>query len=248
MTNREILIGFLFSAMSGFGVWLIQQIILNRKEKKYNEQKKIVKFHNEERVIDESIFTALSPGASVELMRSVLGTPNTISKYDSPIFTKSYWSIEEDVNESDDETGETKTNSFLYRFKNATVKLTSKDNENIDSLTVLVDDTSISFDGLIFPWSNDEQQEKFWKTKVTKEMVEECESEFIQTMRDRSFVLSLNVGSPLYRSYTYFGFVLDDEKDMVADNPESFIGGLITGVCISDQSKHCYYIYDYELR
>ena len=54
MTNREILIGFIFSAISGFGVWLVQQIVANRKEKNQNEQQKVVKFFNEERVINPS--------------------------------------------------------------------------------------------------------------------------------------------------------------------------------------------------
>jgi hypothetical protein len=50
------------------------------------------------------------------------------------------------------------THSYIYIFKNAHVKVTSKDNESIDSLTVTEADKSLSIGSLLTSEGSDSEQ------------------------------------------------------------------------------------------
>ncbi len=86
------------------------------------------------------------------------------------------------------------------------------------------------------------------KTKINKNMVDNC-SNFteIRSCRNNGFALSVDIPNPHYKTFTYFSYP-DGTFSDEADEPESYIGSIIDGFCISDNSKDVYYIYDYELR
>jgi hypothetical protein len=187
-------------------------------------------------------------------MKATLGTPHKTSHYDDPIFMESHFGPFTDDNGNEiprpdwEEGSGVKTNSYLYMFKNATVKVTSKDNETIDSLTVVCDDSSLDFSNLVCYWKDVSDKDKFGELKVTKEMVGSCRLEHLQTRWDNVLVLSSYLGSPTYDYETYFAYPDLDKEKPDKDNPESFIGGTIFGVCLSVSDTDAYYVYFQELR
>jgi len=209
--------------------------------KSSDKKQQIVTFPNERKIIDGSIFSSLSPGANLELMKSVLGSPNKIYQEEVRVFEDSSIACLKPKKKPKP------TNAYLYLFKNAQVKITSKDKETIDSLTVLTDDENISTEALMYPDETDENF-KFGKTKVTREMLVDCRVEYIHGMRDNSFAISFFFPCPLYKNYTYFGTPdVDKNIDVIEYKPEDFIGGTIDGVCISFDDAEVYFIYDGEL-
>jgi hypothetical protein len=125
MTNRDILIAFVSSlvgaVIGGFVVLAAEQVISSLKERRKTRQGRVVRHPNAEKIISESIYYDLSPGKTVQLMKEMLGVPTKYSRLDFPVFSED----------------EAETQSYLYMFKNAFVKITSRDNESIDTLTVL---------------------------------------------------------------------------------------------------------------
>lgn len=251
------MIELLAGAVGGLIALAVEHTYLAIRDRQTRNKKLIISFPNNDRRITESIFTELSPGASIELMRSVLGTPNkTFQDLGRLSLTSGYNEdgAYHDVPEPEVPQGEEEpyTNSYLYVFKNAWVKVTSKDKETVDSLTVLTKDNSLSMDSLLLP-EGIEEDARFGVTKVTKEWIMGCNYEFLLTRRDRSFAISHFFGSPLYRHYTFFGSPLFNEEREEKESSgnecsaEYFIGGIIEGVCISSEASNIYYIYDYEL-
>lgn len=242
MDLTTILIG----AAGGAIVLILEQLYLYLKETRTTKKQKLIKFPNEERFIDENIFYHLSPGNSIDLMKNILGPPNKVFKDYGKLFESEF----EDENLTE-ESDSKYTTAFIYSFKNAVVKITSKNKENIDSLTVIAKDNSILIPELMMIVENDDlakRKDKFNETKVTNEMVEMCRPEYIQTRWDSSFVLSFYTGPPFYTYYTYFGDVdYKDDVEYSKNHPMNFINGTINGICISTNEEDIYYIYGYEL-
>lgn len=222
-----------------------------RKENEFEREKQIkeslrVKSKNSQRTIDSEIFYFLSPGKSIESMKDILGVANVISNEDYPVFEDEFINPRQVIEDSKIEV-ENKTNSYLYLFKNASVKVTSKNNKSVDSLTVINYDEDLDFEYLLFSWGNDENG-RFGKTKVSKDMVENCDRHtLIQTRIDNSFVLTFNTPAPTYFTYTYFGFCYKHSSYHKEQNPIEFINSFIDGVCISKSENDIYYIYDSEM-
>jgi len=147
-------------------------------------------------------------------MKSVLGTPNRIFKDSSLIFGE----LEEDqsngfVKNVEDEREE--TNAYLYLFKNANVKITSKDKEGIDTLTVIAKDKSIIANSLWYPEDDyDENKiDRLGEMKVTQVLIEMSSFLFLRTRYDDAFAFAYSTAAPLYMHYTFFGSP-DYQKDI----------------------------------
>lgn len=231
MTTRDIFIAFIFTLISGGLTLFIHQIYLNRKEERKVKESKLIKFQSEERIIDESIFHSLASGSSIEHMKTVLGAPNKFRRHDYTIFSEK----------------EIETNSYLYLFQNAVLKITSKDNEVIDTLTVICYDNSISLEGFCLPCEFDSY--KLGEMKVISELIEVCNHTFIGTRFDSSFALEFYTGAPLYEHYTFFGFSSASKFEYFeTKDPKYFIGNVVNGICISNSEEEVYFIYENEIR
>ena len=69
---------------------LVAEFVIRRNEKLREKNEALrIRFPNPERTIDMEIFSHLSHGKSIELMKFTLGTPDTYSKFDNPIFDTS---------------------------------------------------------------------------------------------------------------------------------------------------------------
>jgi hypothetical protein len=120
MTNRETLIALGSSVVSGFIVWLIQQTYLNRRERKKETEQLTIRARNPEKVISDDIFNHLGPGNSIDLMKEMLGVPQKYRRVDISVFSEN----------------ELKTHSYLYSYKNAYIKATSKEDVRKVRLTI----------------------------------------------------------------------------------------------------------------
>lgn len=209
-----------------------------------------IKFPNAQRRIDNSIFTSLSHGSTIELMKSALGTPDRYSQWDDPVFLQSGFNPESDeMPEGYDEGRGLKTHSYLYSFANANVKITSQDNLTIDSLTVLPTEAGFSFSGLRFHWGEEDGDTLiFGETTVPQEMAEDCRAEYLTTRWDRCLVLSGYLASPTYDYETYFCFKSPGISEADLKDPSTFVGATIEGVCLSSEDTKVFYIYTQELR
>jgi hypothetical protein len=130
-------------------------------------------------------------------------------------------------------------------FKNAFVKITSRDNESIDTLTVLPLEESFPMSSLLLP--DDVTAEEFQDFKLTPQLVEwEWNHTYISTLRDSAFAIEFRTGPPTRLHYVFFGYGGSREEYETAGSPTVFIGQKINGLCISS-SEEAYYIYDGEL-
>lgn len=239
------LVSFLTGVLGGAIVLATEQIYLHFREKNRENRQKLIAFPHDERILPDAVFRELCPGSSIEFMKSVLGTPNKIYKDYDPIFPL-----------SDDETIgiENKpeyTHAYLYKFKNAYLKITSQDKETIDSLAVEVNEGTLNTD-LPLGWSDDENNDCsdciLGLSKVDQNLVDWCEPEYRTSRFENSFVLSLSTGPPLHTYYTYFGMPEYNENiETSKENPESFIGSTITGVCLHSNREDCYIITGFDL-
>ena len=229
MSAREILIALLSSILGGVVVWIVQQIYLNRRENKRLASEKIIKHEHRDRVITDDIFIDLAPRKSIALMKELLGAPKIYSRVDFPVF-------------SDDER---QTHSYIYLFSNGMVKITSIDDETIDTLTVF-GDSSLSVEGLFFPC--EAKSYKFEEVNVCAELIEEGEVTSLHTMRDSSFAIKYTVGPPIALSITCFGHSDKVWEYRKLQDSRRFIGEAIEGVCVSQQGEDAFFIYDSELR
>src|SRR5688572_12153516 len=124
---ENLLIGAAGGLIAGAILLLVEYLIRKREKRGEIAQQQVVKFANEERLITGSIFSYLGPRSSIELMKTELGPPNKKGRQLEGLFPP-YIEPECKPEES---------TVYLYFFKNADVKIISKDDETIDSLTVI---------------------------------------------------------------------------------------------------------------
>jgi hypothetical protein len=220
--------------LGGLVVLGVQHFLTSRKESRKELDSKIIKAKQSDKIINNDVVYSLAPGNSIDLMREMLGSQTKYSKEDSPVFSDEI----------------VKTNSYLYLFKNAHVKITSKDNKTIDSLTVFAYDNHITIPEISY-FCEDAKTEELGKATVCSELVKaSINHTLIQNIRERSFAINVGIGAPIYRGYTFFGFAdKDGYKYRDNPNPKLFIGCTIEGFCITDSyDADVYYIYEYELR
>ncbi len=236
----ELLIGAAGGLIAGGALLLVEYLVRRREKNQETEEQRIVRFTNEERKITGSIFNYLGPRSSIELMKSELGPPNKKSKEQLGLF---YDEVTNDtVTISDSNEPEEVYDVYVYFFKNASVKITSKDGETIESLTVLTNDKDISFP--VFSFDAETRGGLLNVTTVTADIVENSRAQEFQGCRNIFTALQKPVGMP-YRIYvTYFCDFLsgNSEKD-ITKNPEHLIGSVIEGVCYSSSPETSTYIF-----
>jgi hypothetical protein len=215
--------------VAGGIVYLVQYVVHRREKKRDKEEGSVVRFTNEERRITRSIFNYLGPRSSIELMKTQLGPPNKKVKEKIGLFS-------EDPSFDDLED----TNSYIYFFKNAQVKITSKDNETIDSLSVVASDTDIAFNNLFY-FNPDEKDEFLNVANLTPEMLEGCRAEQFLGCRDSFTVAQKVVGNPFFVYLTYFCDYSADED--VSKNPGLLVGSVINGICLSSDPNTVGYVF-----
>ncbi|HSD09310.1 hypothetical protein [Flavobacterium sp.] len=226
---EEYIFNFISAIIGGLIVWLIQQLYQNKKERKNNE---LIKAHHIDKIIDKNMLNSLKPGTNLAVMFDVLGIPQKK-------FIKDELVYQEDIIE---------TNSYIYIFKNADIKITSKDNQTIDSVTLLANDKT--FDISNFVSHLNLNSEVLNKARVNNNLILDSKSTFIASRHDYSFAFNYSIGNPFSLDITLFGKSENGWHNYFDDkDPNLFLNGLITGICLSKyMSDESFYIHQYELR
>ena len=233
----------------GIVVLIVEYIVRRREKKGARVEQQIVRFSNEERKITGSIFNFLGPGSSIDLMKSELGPANKKGKEIGGLFSKetdSFQLTPEEIEPEGVKKNETARDSYLYFFKNASVKITSKDGQTIDSLTVIATDTDIAFSDTTFL---DSEEERFLGVAtITTDIIEGCNAEEFTGCRDCFTGVHKIIGNPFWIHVTYFcDFAEYDVEKNVTQNPEHLIGSVINGICLSSELDTVTYIFTYDL-
>jgi len=232
---NELTSSIISGIVGGLIVWMIQQWYSNRREKKKQEQDLVASPLHSKKIITADILDMLKPGRDINLMFETLGQPAVRAKNDSGVFS--------------DETIE--TSSYLYFLKNAYVKVTSKSNEIIDSLTVFPYDKSIKLKHVPNPLGLESIILNDTKIRTTHE--ENFEHTVIVARHDESFAIKQTIVNPLNLQFTYFGlfggenFMGNWRAYKLTNDPSAFSGGTLTGICISSLDEDAFYIYAYEI-
>lgn len=225
----DILINIGSGIFGGLIVWLFQQIYQNRKEKKSNA---LIKSNHLDKIIDKNILNTLKPEANIGIMHNLLGVPLRVFKKDDFVFSEK--SI--------------RTNSFLYSFKNTNIKITSEDNQSIDSITLISNDKIFDISNLISEFGLNSGVLN--KARVNQELINNSRSTFIEAREDYSFAFTYSIAKPFYLDVTLFGPCEKNFHEYFeTQDPNNFLNGIINGVCIAKyMSEKSFYIYQYELR
>lgn len=228
LVNMDILINFISAIIGGLIVWIIQQAYLNKKEKRKDT---FVKIAQSEKIIDKGIIYSLRPGIDVDLVKETLGKPLKIFDEDSPVFNEIV----------------RQTTSYLYSFKNANIKVTSKDNKEVDTITIFPNDQTFDFKN--YASELNLNSHKLNKARVNNELLSKSQHNFLAARHDYTFALNYAISNPLYIQITLFGSCEGDWHGYFeTKDPKIFLNGVINGICISGYNEEAYYIYQYELR
>ena len=223
---REAIAG----AVGGLAVFVVERVWSYWSERRKARKPIIVKSTNINRRVTGDIFLELAPGRTVESVKELLGVPTKYAKRDHDVFSES----------------EVTTHSYLYLLKNAFIKITSKDNETIDTITVISGDGSITTQHLLM--AEDSNHKALGKLKVWPSLVDgPRQHTYFKGRLDSSFAVQTSSGPPQHLVYTFFGYSEKADQYLKSKEPELFLDSEITGVCISSDSKESYYIWDYEL-
>jgi len=226
---KEYIVNFISAIIGGLIVWLVQQLYQNKKERKNNE---LIKASHIDKIIDKDILNSLKPEMNLELMHDMLGIPLKKFNEDQLVYNDKL----------------IVTNSYLYSFKNADIKITSVDNQTIDSVTLLAIDKTFDVSNFVSHFNL--KSGILNKARVNNELILKSKSTFITARHDYSFAFNYSIGNSFYLDITLFGtFEKDWHEYFQNKDPSLFINSLITGICISKYlSEKSFYIYQYELR
>ncbi len=248
-----IVSGLASGLVVAIAVLLAEYIIRKREKAREKAEALRIEFPNSKRLIQPDIFHKLGPGGSIELMKSVLGAADNTFIDSIPVFEENR---EEEsgllVHEFSDDEAKAKfeetrfnTTAYLYDFKNATVKITSKNEETIDSLALDVKfEYTLNCSDLPLGFVTTETGEGdlsliLGESKVDKDFAESSRLDHVFSRQDSYFICSIYTAGPLYLHYTCFGFPMGDVMPD-KQKPETFVGQTITGICIHRDELECY--------
>ena len=143
-----------------------------------------------------------------------------------------------------------KTHSYLFKFLNAHLRVTSNDKSVVDTVTVFVIGNNSKEYRIKLPFLLQNGKNGYLgNTRLTQEFLENINDHFLfRSMRERLFGVEIYAGFGTgYMSYTYFGnFVSNVNGYQNDERPEYFLGEIIDGVCISRETGFAVAIGMYE--
>lgn len=235
----EFLSSLISGTISGIVTGMIVGLYLYRYQKQKDlEEKQNISPHKFKKRVPGNILEYVQPGISLEKIKEYFGTPDYTSKSELAFFMK-----EQDFFD---------TNSYLFNFQNASIKITSQDNLIVDTITIFSfgnmngkaneievflnlfeDDGRTILGETKFSSATLENITNHWGNRTNREMMFACETYFGR------------FGN--YLNYTYFStFPNSFEEYEQTQDPKSLIGSTIDGFCVSRISEFAPYISIYE--
>lgn len=228
MRTDEIILSLGSAILGGLVVWIVQQVYQNSREKKKSRTTNSGTFLKK---LDNNVLHILKPGVSLALSKDILGNPFRLFKEDD--------NIKEDkiIN----------TNSYLYIFKNAFLKITSQDNLTIDTITLLAQDKTFEMQFLAPEFGL--KSSKLNKAFINKNIAHNIEHKFIAARHDYTFAFYYSIPNPFYVDVTLYSYCKNNWHDYFeTKNPDVAVNGKIFGICLSQyMSDKAFYIYQSEI-
>jgi hypothetical protein len=182
-------------------------------------------------MIDVKVLSRILPGTSIGNIKMLLGEPTIVLKQD--------WELTKDNQEN--------THSIIFTLDNSKIKITSKDNESIDTTTILITKKNkVDISELLLGYKM-----VLGETTFTKELISVVRNQFIvRTMKENIGCVQIYLPNPIYKAFSFF--IKDNERiQRFAESMNVFdlIGSTFIGVCISEtvESQRVYFIFDYEI-
>ena len=224
----ELVYSLAGAVIGGLIVLLIQQIYQNRRE---NKRSKSTHSSVNLKKLDKEVLNILKPGVNLALSIDILGNPTRV--------------FSEDDNFINDEM--VMTNSYLYVFKNALLKITSEDNITIDTITLLTSDKSFEIKYLLPEFKMNSN--KLNMAVINKEISSSVEHKFIAARHDYAFAFYYSIPNAYYIDVTLFSYCKGNWHEYFeTKNSDIAINGEIFGICLSKyMSEKSFYIYQNEL-
>lgn len=210
---------------------LIERYYISKKEL---IQKSTIIHESTDKILEGKNLEKLSPGTTIGNMKSMLGEPFKYKDED--------WSLLKDMNND-----RISTHVYLYNLKNCQLKVTSKNNISIDTVTVLAKypneiDLSDVFLG---------NELILGKSTINDEIIKNASKHRERrTMKDVVGIVETFIASPLYKTVTYFTDDVEKVFRYIEGNDvENLRKAIISGVCISKymDDSDSFYIFMYEL-
>jgi len=228
------------SALSGVAggliVLLVQKGIELYEKYKRDKEGRVIKLTRYLKTIPNDILDSLEVGISLEKMKEILGIADIV-----------YESKESELFENGRDAF-----IYLYHFSNGAIKVASKENNSIDTITIFSifdKKTSIRFYPNPF---EEEGSGVLGKTKLSESIFENNVVHHFseRTARETYFGVEVYYGRMGgYLNYTYFGRYSENfDKYEETKDPKHLVGALIEGFCISNDEGYAPYISEYEMR
>jgi uncharacterized ubiquitin-like protein YukD len=190
---------------------------------------------SEKKVLTSTIIEELIPGYSIEKMRALLGRPLKIR-----LDNNEDWSLFEDDKNII-------TNSYIYKLKNAYVKINTSDNRTVGTLTIkqLFDSKqTIDLSNLV----KGVFKLELGNSKVSKELIDLVQDhKAVRTMQENCAALKFYRPNPIYKTFTLFANSEKVFKYIESNEVNDLLGADIVAVCVSEPSGDSFYLFDYEL-
>ena len=225
---NEFYASLISGTLSGLITGLIVGVILYYFQKRRDDDEKVnINFNKFKKRLPKDIIKFVKPGISFEKIKEYIGVADFYYSSEQGCFTEY----------SDPQI----TNSYVYNFINASLKITSQDNITIDTVTVFSNplaEIKKKFQIEIFlnPFQKDIGSAILGQSKLTKNNLENISNHFSnRSNREMIFGIETYHGRfGNYMNYSYFGYHAPDfEKYEQTNNPDDLIGGTIDGFCIS---------------
>lgn len=222
--------GLVSGGIVGFTLYFLQRS-LNRREVVN------INFSKSKKRLPSDIFDHVKPGMGLAKVLESFGSADVYFDEVNGFFEKDFNPV--------------KTNSYLFKFLNAHLRVTSRDKAVIDTVTVFVagDDNTKSH-RIRLPFQlRDGNNGYLGHTLLTHDFLENVKNHLLfRSMRERLFGIEIYAGFGTgYMSYTYFGYFVSNVNGYQKDErPEYFLGETIHGVCISRNIGFSVAIGEYE--
>jgi hypothetical protein len=218
---ENIIAGGISGVVSGAVVGLALYLLQRRIE---NNDRVNVDLNQLKRRLPSDVLAHIKPGVSWSKVRETLGEPDYTTDSEYSEFM-------------DDDSGAITTNSYLYNFLNANLKITTTDNVAIDSVSVFITGNEKKKYNIQLPFPLDNGQPGLiGEVKLDANLIEHMKHHMLySTAREMTWGIETYAGwATNYLSYSYFGyFAGESEPYRQRKDANLFLGETIDGVCIS---------------
>jgi hypothetical protein len=221
----EFISSLISGTISGIVTGVIVGIYLFRYQKKRDlEERQNLSPYKLKLRLPRNILRYVQPGISLEKTKEYFGVPDHISHNEHGFFMK--------------DTNSLNTNSYLFNFQNASVRITSVDKLIVDTVSIFVFDEERKENEIeVYPIGvYDGGRAILGKSKLTEEIINTVSNHLgHQTNKETIIAIETDLGwMGNYLNFTYFScFPKGFQEYEATQDPKALTGSTINGFCVS---------------